>query len=215
MQCSKEYKVLILSFQFHLNYQIFVINILLFLYCYQITYFYVFPLFITVISIYKQLFSVLTTFIQQDASKTLKTIHNSEIVVADLSFDNIIFDKNFNHYYIDFENCALNNISHETVPGITFCYLQYRGCEYEIDYNYDRLSMILCTIYSLIGTELECIEQYDYDKLAEQYKTLKELRKVFLALKKQYKKVPELPYIDEFINFENEHKIPKMLSRFK
>lgn len=140
--------------------------------------------------------------IVKDSSITLRTIHESEIVVADLNFDNIIFCDNFNHYYIDFESCSLNNISFERTPLITQQYLNYTGCQYEIDYNYDRLSMILCTVITLVGKSLEQITEYEYDNLSEKLQTLKNLRSIFLQLKKNYSKIPEIPYIDEFITKE-------------
>lgn len=141
--------------------------------------------------------------IVNEATGTLREIHDSEIVVADLNFDNIIFDSKFNHYYVDFENCALNNLTFERIPLITQNYFRFRESKYGIDYNYDRLSMLLCTFFTLTGKPLEETTQYEYDSLAERIKTLQNMKYLYKELKKRYTRIPEIPYIDELIVSED------------
>lgn len=140
--------------------------------------------------------------IVKNSSITLRNIHESEIIVSDLSFDNIIFDSNGNHYFIDFDSCSLNNVASDRIPFLTSDYLNFRNCDYEIDYNFDRLSIILCTYFSLFEKEIQDVNEKEYDALSEKIKTLKNMKFLFVELKKRYKELPELPYIDEFIEKE-------------
>ena len=81
-------------------------------------------------------------------------------------------------------------------------YIKYRMCDYEVDYNFDRLSMLLSTFLTIFEKETQNISEFEYDVLSEKIKTLKNLRSIFIKLKKRMDDIPEIPYIDEFI--ENE-----------
>ncbi len=140
-----------------------------------------------------------------ECTTTLKNIHENEIVVLDLSFDNIIFDKNYKHYFIDFESCSLNNVVGDKIPLLTQDYIKYRQCDYEVDYNFDRLSMLLCFIFSIFYKEIFEIDEYEYDKLSEKIKTLKNMKKIFVELKKRYKDLPYIPYMDELIEKDEQY----------
>lgn len=153
---------------------------------------------------FKYINNSITDFLNiiKNSSITLRNIHESEIIVSDLSFDNIIFDLNGNHYFIDIDSCALNNVASDRIPLITSDYMNYRNCSYEIDYNFDRLSIILYTYFSFFEKEIQNVSEKEYDEVSEKIKTLKNMKFIFLELKKRYKDLPEFPYIDELIEKE-------------
>lgn len=138
----------------------------------------------------------------KNSSFTLRNIHEHEIIVSDLNFDNIIFDTKGNHYFIDFDSCKLNNVPNDRISMVAHNYIKYRMCDYEVDYNFDRLSMLLSTFLTIFEKEIQNISDFEYDVLSEKIKTLKNLRSIFIKLKKRMDDIPEIPYIDEFI--ENE-----------
>lgn len=140
--------------------------------------------------------------ILDQASNTLKKIHEAQIVVSDLSFDNIIFDKNKNHYFIDFDSCSLNNVPGDKVPYITNRFVLSRCASYEIDYNYDRISFYLSLLYFIFNKEVHELSIKEYDEVSEKIKTLKNIRKLFIKLKETELKIPEVPYINDYIEKE-------------
>ena len=65
--------------------------------------------------------------------------------------------------------------------------------------------MLLCFIFSIFYKEIFEIDEYEYDKLSEKIKTLKNMKKIFVELKKRYKDLPYIPYMDELIEKDEQY----------
>lgn len=145
---------------------------------------------------YKRLFQVLTII-----SKTLRTIHRDprNILVGDLNSHNIILDRSFNPYFIDFDSCKIDGLDNETIPAILGAYIENRNIQtFKTNKNSDKLSLLLLTLDTIFEKDIDDIRMYEYDKKAEQIKTLKNIRSLVLDMRKT-KKIPTVPYLDELI----------------
>lgn len=135
-------------------------------------------------------------------SLSLKEIHNDprNIIVGDLSFSNIIFDDDFKHYFVDFDSCMIDGISSDRICFLLSDYINKRG-KYRIDINEntDRLSLILCTLYTIFLKQIDEISMYDFDMVADKVEMLKNMRNIVLEIKKYGKIIPDVPYLDEII----------------
>lgn len=134
-------------------------------------------------------------------SHSLRKIHNDprNIVVGDLSFSNIIFDENMNHYFIDFDSCMIDKIPSDMISFLFDYYLNERGINYaDINQNTDKLCLILNTIYTIFCKDVDSLSMYEFDSKAEKVSALKNMREIVLEIKK-YGNIPTATYIDEFI----------------
>lgn len=133
-------------------------------------------------------------------------IHKNNIIVCDLSFSNIIIDKNFNSYFIDFDSCFVDNIEQNTIASLLFYYYKYRKVKIDINKNMDNLSLILNTLYIIFKKKINEISEFEYDELKEQIYFLEEIKELFIELKKQDRNIPNVPYISEFIKKKENYK---------
>jgi len=139
-------------------------------------------------------------------SLSLKKIHNDprNIAVGDLHFNNILIDDKGKHYFIDFDSCAINGIIQDRLPRSLKQYALNRGdFDFEVSHKTDKLCMLLSFVNSLFGKEIDTFSLYEYDKKAEQVQTLKNLREIFLNIKKNNIGIPNVPYLDEFISISD------------
>lgn len=145
-----------------------------------------------------------------EVSLTLRKIHNDprNIVVGDLSFSNIIFDKNFNHYFVDLDGCTIGDIPSERLCFLLWDYVRYRGMyRFDVDKNSDAFSLMLCTLHTIFGVGVDNISMYDYDFVSERVETLKNMRDFVIEMKKRNNFIPEVPYMDEVIKIPSKKKI--------
>lgn len=145
-----------------------------------------------------------------DVSLTLRKIHNDprNIIVGDLSFSNIIFDKNLNHYYVDFDGTMIGNIPSERISFLLNDYTVLRGIyRFDVDKNSDMFSLMLCTLHTIFGIEIDKVSMYDYDLVAEKNETLKSIREFVIEMKKKNNYIPKVPYMDEIIKLPSKKKI--------
>lgn len=139
-------------------------------------------------------------------SQTLKTIHSDprNIIVGDLNFNNILFDKNMNHYFIDFDSCMVDGIAADRIPMILKNYAKKRGdYKFEINTDTDKLSLMLNTLYVIFGRHIDLVSMREYDEKAERLTTLRNAREFVELIKKDNQSIPEVPYIDELIHKED------------
>ena len=135
-------------------------------------------------------------------SQSLEKIHQDprNILVGDLNFDNIIIDKDFNPYFVDFDSCKIKELENETIPAILGSYLLNRNIiKVETTKNTDKFSLLLCTLYMIFKKHIDTVSMYQYDKKTERIETLKNIREFVLEMKK-FEKVPEVPYLHEIIS---------------
>lgn len=135
-------------------------------------------------------------------SKSLEEIHHDprDILVGDLNFDNIIIDKFFNPYFIDFDSCQIDGILNEQIPAMLNYYLLNRDItKVDTTRNTDRFNLLLCTLYTIFKKHIDAVSMYQYDKKAEKVETLRNLREFVLETKK-FARIPEVPYLHEIIS---------------
>jgi len=146
---------------------------------------------------YKLLFKIISTI-----SKNLQTIHSDSrnIMVGDLNFNNIILDKWFNPYFIDFDSCKIDSLENENIPAILWGYFQTRNIKIPItNQNTDKISLLLSVLDIIFEKDISYITTYEYDKKAEYIKSLTNMKSIVLEMKKA-RKIPSVPYVHELID---------------
>lgn len=145
-----------------------------------------------------------------EVSLTLRKIHNDprDIAVGDLSFSNIIFDKNLKHYFVDMDGAMIDNIPSERISFLLNDYTILRGMyRFSIDKNSDIFSLMLCTLHTIFSIEIDKISMYDYDFVAEKNETLRNMREYVIEMKKKNNYIPSVPYMDEIIKLPSKQRI--------
>lgn len=145
-----------------------------------------------------------------DVSLTLRKIHEDprNIAVGDLSFSNIIFDKNYRHYFVDFDGCMIDDFPSEKISFLLADYTKVRGMyRFSVDKNTDIFSLMLCTLHTIFGEEIDKVSMYDYDFVSERVETLKNIREFVVEMKKHNNFIPEVPYMDEVIKVPSKKRI--------
>lgn len=144
---------------------------------------------------------LLASIIHQ-VSNTLRNIHDKDIAVTDLSFDNIhIRSSDLMPFFIDFDGCSIGNIIGGNISILLYNFLyQYRFLPMRDFKNRDRLSLILSTVQLLFNLPLENLDSYQIDKGLEKYPEFLELSKIMKRLIDKNKDIGEIPYLDEVIN---------------
>lgn len=135
-------------------------------------------------------------------SLSLRKIHDDprNIIVGDLSFSNIIFDENFKYYFVDFDSCMIDGISSDRICFLLDFYIKRRNInKFSISERTDKLSLMLCTLYTIFLRYIDGVSIYEYDLLSEKLETLKNMREYFLNIKKCSGSIPDVPYMDEMI----------------
>lgn len=139
----------------------------------------------------------------KQASAYTRGIHQSglNIVVGDLSFDNIIFDKDYQVYFCDFDSCVVLEDSTMMISILLARYLSNHHISLKLSKDTDKLCLILCTLYVLFhGKSIDSISMTEYNVLAERIEFLQNIREYILNLKKASGSLPSIPYIDECIS---------------
>lgn len=149
-----------------------------------------------------------------NVSVSLKNIHNDprNIVIGDFHFNNVIIDKNNNHYFIDIDSCMIDGILQDRTPSSLVKYLKNRGYfNTDVNTKTDKLCMFLSIINSLFSKDIDSISIEEYDKKSEELLLLREIRKYILEIKSNNKNIIELPYLCDVISCnELKSKIKKL-----
>lgn len=162
--------------------------------------------------------TLLISKILYEVSQSVRKIHQDprKIIISDLHFGNILLDKNYQHYFVDFDSCSIGRMLNETAPTSlsNYVYLtdssKYRIIKEtirelngypsytETNQETDKLCLILATLKYFFDKSIVNISEADYDKKCEEVPFLNNMKSCFLYLKK-YPKWLEVPYLDEFI----------------
>lgn len=141
-------------------------------------------------------------------SKILKNAHENELMFLDFDFDNILIDKNKKIMISDIDGCSFKGYDGPFVSQLVSNFLElYKGNNLIIDYNLDRLSLMLTMIVSLYHKELKYINEHEYDNIAEKMNDLKKLKSVIFTLKKC--KSMDIPYLDDMITGSDHYVIDR------
>lgn len=157
-------------------------------------------------SLYKYRDSEVFMLLLYTVSISLKKIHNDprNIVVGDLHFNNILIDKNGQHYFIDFDSCMIDGIPQDRLPTCLIEYVNNRGgFKFNVGVDTDKLTMFLSTINALFGKRIDVLSINEYDEKAEQLYTLKNMRNYFLEVKNNNTFICDVPYMCELISLND------------
>lgn len=140
-----------------------------------------------------------------NVSKSYQTIHTDprNIVMSDVHAGNIIIDKEFIPYIIDIDSCKIDGVRNESIPLSLKYYLQNRNLytsikEVETTPNTDRLCFFMMVLGIIFRKHIDNIHQCEYDEKTEEIIMLKEIRNLFVEIKKS-STIPEVPYFHEVI----------------
>lgn len=144
----------------------------------------------------KQLFDYVSK-----ASKVLKQIHENGIICQDLSFENILVDKNGNVAFCDLDGCSFKE---HISPFISILmkrfFIDYRDEKIPLSSNLDRISMMLSFYYLIYAKEIQNLTKKQYHKLSDKISTLENSRQYANMLINRQNQIGEIPYLDELIN---------------
>ena len=144
----------------------------------------------------KQLFDYVSK-----ASKILKQIHENGIICQDLSFENILVDKNGNVAFCDLDGCSFKE---HMSPFISILmkrfFIDYRDEKIPLSSNLDRISMMLSFYYLIYAKEIQNLTKKQYHKLSDKITTLENSRQYANMLVDRQNQIGEIPYLDELIN---------------
>lgn len=136
-----------------------------------------------------------------NASKILKEIHKENILCQDLSFDNILVNKDGIIKFCDLDGCCYNEYNSPFISLLLKRFLiDYRKENIYLNKNLDKLSMILSFYYLLYLKEIQKLSNKKYKSLSNNINTLEILAPTIKDLLDRNKSLIELPYLDEIID---------------
>lgn len=142
------------------------------------------------------------------ASLILRKFHNNNIVLNDLSLENILIDKNGNIKYCDMDSCKYKNY---TAPYISLVLKRFM-CDYrkekrcQTSENTDKISFMLSFFLITYLNEIQKISKKKYYELANHLNTLSNSEPYAKMLLDKKSAILEIPYMDELID-ENDNYI--------
>lgn len=150
----------------------------------------------------KDIFSVV-----KQSSLILRKIHENNIIYQDLSFDNMLIDKDGNIKYSDIDGCAYEEYKSPFISILLKKFLfDYKKNSYcNVSKNTDRISLILSFYLVTYLKELQNISKKKYASLSDNIITLQNAFSYANILLK-CDNLPLMPYIDELID-ENDNYI--------
>lgn len=151
-----------------------------------------------------------------NTSRAMKKIHkrSENIVLSDANFSNVLLEPNSESEYVlprfaDFDSVIIKGVNYHQYSFPNFLIKFYMDrFDYinanEINENVDRLSYLLQFLKVIFGLDIYQINMNEYDRLSEEMRSLKTIRKIVLELKDLDKKIPYIPYLHEAFKMEEE-----------
>ena len=151
------------------------------------------------------------------ASKILREIHHNEIIFQDLSFENILVNKEGKVVFCDIDSCKYKEHSSRYISLLMRdFFIEYRNDKIYVSENLDRISMMLSFFYLMYEEEIQCLSKWRYNKLSKKIMTLKNMKSYFNMLTNNRIPIGEVPYLDEIIDLNDNHIFDrKKLLRFR
>lgn len=144
------------------------------------------------------------------ASLILRKIHDEDIICQDLSFDNILINRDGDIVFCDIDGCHYKYHYSDCISTLLRDYMvKYRHEKIIVSENLDRLSMMLSMVYLMYFRKLQILSNKRYNYLADNLKSLQSARKYVDALKDKYGPIPDIPYLDEIIDDSDEFLIDR------
>ena len=140
------------------------------------------------------------------ASKILRNIHSKKIICQDLSFENILVKEDGKVAYCDLDGCSYKN---HIAPFISMLMkrflIDYRKENISIDYNLDRISMMISFYCLVYAKELQKLTKKEYHKLSDKITTLENTRIYANILSDRSIPIRYIPYLDELIDYNDDY----------
>ena len=142
----------------------------------------------------------------------IKKAHQEGIIFQDLSFSNILIDKDDKVMFNDIDSCTYQGISSHYISNILNHYLDYAGYE---DINFtketDLLSFFLSFYHLLYYKEIQDLSKKEYYQLFNKLQTIRNGHNVFSRVKRTAG--VRIPYLDELISLEDDYVIDRMTQK--
>ena len=144
---------------------------------------------------FNELFSYITK-----ACTILQNLHQNDIICQDLSFDNILVDKEGNIAFCDMDGCSYKgyNSPFISMPMMKLI-CEYRKENFMISKNFDKLSMLVSLYYLIYFKYLHRVSKWRFDVLANNVETIANTMIYIQDLLNIKKEISEIPYLDELI----------------
>lgn len=135
------------------------------------------------------------------ASLILRNIHSNGIIYQDLSFDNILIDKEENVMFNDIDGCQYKEHKTRFVSLLLKRLINnYRNELVYISEDIDRVSMMISMFYLMYFKEVQKLSKKEYHSLLDNIKTLENSRKYANILVDRNSIISDIPYLDELID---------------
>lgn len=132
-------------------------------------------------------------------SKDLAKMHGKGMVVGDMHFNNILVNKNNEHFFIDTDSYGVDNFKAEDIPYALANYCSLMNYSDSPNQNTDRLCLLLSIFQMYFERNILSFSEYTYDDKAEQSKYLYYLKDIFLDLKYSSNELMDVPYLHELV----------------
>lgn len=135
------------------------------------------------------------------ASLILRDIHSKEIIYQDLSFDNILIDKDGNIMFSDIDGCKYKEHRTQFISVLLKSLINdYRRELVYISENLDRISMMISMFYLMYLKEVQKLSKKEYHSLSDNIRTLDNCREYANILVDRSNMLSDIPYLDELID---------------
>lgn len=137
-------------------------------------------------------------------SKNLEDLHNSNVVVGDIGFHNIMIDEKGEPIFIDVDSVSINDIKSSTVSLLLNNYYGRKNRNVEIGENSDNIGLYLALFKVIFGRELAVIANDTYIHEICSCPVLAYLYPVYNLLTRRNEGIPEVPYLHKVLkNYGN------------
>lgn len=151
------------------------------------------------------------------ASFILKNIHKEQLLVNDISFDNILLNSEGDVFYVDFfDGCSFGKYPGNIYSYILEDYLKYckrQDMPTEESENRDRLSFLLAFWNLIFDQNIETTSKRKYEKVSDHVATLQALKKYRNILLDRSHATPEIPYMHELIKDSDNYRLDRVTLR--
>ena len=147
------------------------------------------------------------------ASFILKDIHQEKMLVNDVSFQNILLNKEGDVQYIDFfDGCSFERYHGGLYSDLLINYLSHHEEKHQLteSTNQDRLSFLLAFWELIYAKNIEKVSRRTYEKASKQVTTLQILKAYRNILLDRNYATPKIPYLYELIADSDDYKIDRV-----
>lgn len=144
------------------------------------------------------------------ASKVLREIHSHGIICQDLSFENILVNREGNIAFCDMDGCRYKDHNSPFISVILKEFLfDYRKSKIFVEEDVDKISMILSLYLLMFDQVLQKITRRQYRSLSNHIHTLENLKQCANMLVDKKCIIRDVPYLDEVIDLADDYEVDR------